>query len=376
MSTLAEAAVDQAMRQDKPAGNRLFSLDVFRGATIAAMIVVNNQSSEEAYRPLRHAAWNGWTPTDLIFPFFLFIVGVSLVFSFQARLHRRDSRRTLILHTLRRSGLLFLIGLALNGMASLQPSTWRIPGMLQRIAIVYCIAAIIALYTGTRTRAVLIVVLTFGYWVLMRYVPVPGHGVPNVDIPLLHPDFNLAAWLDRKLMLGHMWQKTRDPEGLLSTLPSIATALCGVLTGQWLQSRRTPQQKVAGMVVVGVAGLVAGEIWGHWFPINKNLWTSSYVFFTAGAALICLAACIWINDIKLHRGGWTKPFLIFGTNAITAYVLSQLIGGLFGWDRLCNFPSLAEHSAAAASLLHSLVILGLAFLPVCWMYRKKIFVKI
>lgn len=375
MSTLAEAAVDQVM-QDKPVRARLFSLDVFRGATIAAMIVVNNQSSEEAYRPLRHAEWNGWTPTDLIFPFFLFIVGVSLVFSFQARLQLGDSRRALFLHTLRRSGLLFLIGLALNGMASLQPSTWRIPGVLQRIAIVYCIAAVITLYTGTRTRLALVAILTVGYWALMRYVPVPGHGVPGMDIPLLHPDYNLAAWLDRKLMLGHMWQKTRDPEGVLSTIPAIATALCGVLTGQWLQSKRAPEQKVVAMLAAGVAGLIAGEIWGYWFPINKNLWTSSYVFFTAGAALICLAACIWINDIKLHRGAWTKPFLIFGTNAITAYVLSELIGGWFGWGHLCNFSAVADHSAAVASLLHSLVVLGLAFLPVWWMYHKKIFVKI
>ena len=181
----------------------------------------------------------------------------------------------------------------------------------------------------------------------MRFVPVPGHGVPAVDIPLLHPDFNLAAYLDRKLMLGHMWEKTRDPEGVLSTIPAIATALCGVLTGEWLQTKRAPERKVVGMLVVGVAGVIAGEIWNHWFPINKNLWTSSYVLFTAGGALICLAACCWITDIELHRGRWSKPFLILGTNAITAYVLSQLIGGWFGWDRLCSpssgWPMILRH---------------------------------
>jgi predicted acyltransferase len=375
MGTAAETVVDR-VEQTSPAKNRLFSLDLFRGITMAAMIVVNNQSSEQAYWPLRHAEWNGWTPTDLIFPFFLFIVGVSLVFSFQGRLHRGESRRTLILHTIRRSAVLFLIGLLLNGMASLQPSTWRIPGVLQRIAIAYCIASVITLYSGTRARVVWIAVLTVGYWAIMRFVPVPGHGVPSVDVPLLHPDFNLAAYLDRKLMLGHMWEKTRDPEGLLSTIPAVATALCGVLTGEWLQTKRTPVKKVVGLFVAGVLGVIAGDVWGHWFPINKNLWTSSYVLFTAGGALICLALCCWVTDIKLHRGWWTKPFLILGTNAITAYILSQLIGGWFGWDHLFAFKHLAISSPALGSLFHSVLILCLCFLPIWWMYSRKIFLKV
>ncbi len=221
-----------------------------------------------------------------------------------------------------------------------------------------------------------IAALTVGYWIIMRFLPVPGHGMPSVDIPILHPDFNLAAYLDRKLMLGHMWEKTRDPEGVLSTIPAIASALCGVLTGEWLQTKHAPERKVRGMLVVGLAGVIAGEIWGYWFPINKNLWTSSYVLFTAGGALICLAICCWITDIKLHRGAWSKPFMILGTNAITAYVLSQLIGGWFGWDHLFAFQRLASHSPALGSLLHSLLVLAFCFLPVWWMYRKKIFLKV
>jgi predicted acyltransferase len=374
MSTVVAAAGDRA-RQEYQAPSRLLSLDVFRGATMAAMIVVNNQDSNQAYWPLRHADWNGCTPTDLIFPFFLFIVGVSLVLSFQARLQRGGSRRSLVLHAVRRSVLLFLIGLALNGMASLQPATWRIPGVLQRIAIVYCISAVITLYSGTRTRIALIAILTVGYWAIMRFIPVPGHGVPGVDIPILHPDYNLAAYLDRKLMLGHLWEKTRDPEGILSTIPSIATALCGVLAGEWLQSSGTEHRKFNGMLAFGVAGVIAGNIWNRWFPINKNLWTSSYVLFTAGSALICLAAIYWVSDIEQHRGRWTTPFLILGTNAITAYVLSQLIGGWLGWRGLCSFHRLAATSPALASLLHSFVVLGSAFVPVWWMYRRKIFLK-
>ena len=375
MSTVAAAVGDRA-GQASQAPSRLFSLDVFRGATMAAMIVVNNQDSSQAYWPLRHAAWNGCTPTDLIFPFFLFIVGVSLVLSFQMRLQRGESRRSLVLHALRRSVLLFLIGLALNGMASLQPATWRIPGVLQRIAIVYGVAAVITLYAGTRTRIALIAVCTLGYWAIMRYVPVPGHGVPGVDIPILHPDYNLAAYLDRKLMLGHLWEKTRDPEGILSTIPAIATALCGVLCGEWLQSAGTKLRKFNGMLAFGVAGVIAGNIWNRWFPINKNLWTSSYVLFTAGSAFICLAAIYWIGDIEQHRGRWAKPFLILGSNAITAYVLSQLIGGWLGWGGLCSFHRVADASPALASLLHSLVVLGLSFMPVWWMYRREIFLKV
>jgi predicted acyltransferase len=343
---------------------------------MAAMIVVNNQDSERAFWPLRHAAWNGCTPTDLIFPFFLFIVGVSLVLSFHVRLQQGQARRALILHALRRSVLLFIIGLALNGMASLQPATWRIPGVLQRIAVVYAVSAAVSLYSATRTRVLLIAALTVGYWAIMRYVPVPGHGIPGVDIPLLHPYYNLAAYLDRKLMLGHLWERTRDPEGILSTLPAIATALCGVLAGEWLLSGGTKQRKLYGMLAFGVAGVIAGDIWNHWFPINKNLWTSSYVLFTAGSALICLAGLYWINDIEGHRGPWATPFLILGTNAITAYVLSQLIGGWLGWRGLCSFHRVAAGSPALASLLHSFVVLGLAFLPVGWMYRRKVFLKV
>jgi predicted acyltransferase len=373
----ATAADTAPVEQTSSAQSRLFSLDLFRGATIAAMIVVNNQSSEEAYRPLQHADWNGWTPTDLVFPFFLFIVGVSLVLSFHSRLKRGDSRRSLVLHTLRRSAILFAIGLALNGLAAVQFGTWRIPGVLQRIAIVYCAAALITLFSGKRARAACIAGLLLGYWILMRYVPVPGYGTPGVDIPLLHPDGNLAAHLDRKLMFGHLWEGTRDPEGILSTLPAIATALCGVLTGEWLSSQRAAKHKVMGMLGAGIAAAVTGELWGIWFPINKKLWTSSYVLFTAGCALICLAICYWATDLKRHRGAWTKPFFILGTNAIAAYVISELIGGGLNWAGVSFLQSLTRaESPALGSLLHSIIVLGLCFFPVWWLYRKGIYLKV
>jgi len=354
------------------------------------MILVNIPGNEEAaYWPLKHAEWNGWTPTDLIFPFFLFIVGVSLVFSLASRLKRGDSRTALIVHTFRRSAFIAAIGLALNAPLAIGLHILRIPGVLQRIALCYLVAAILFLYLGRRGRAIVFGALLLGYWILMRFVPVPGFGLPGRDIPLLHPDWNLAAYLDRRLLIGQLYEGTRDPEGLLSTLPAIATALLGVFTGEWLRSKNSPQKKAAWTLISGLAGLALGSFWGVWFPINKKLWTSSYVLFTGGFALVCLAVCYWANDIKLWRGAWTKPFVIFGANAITAYVLHivlavciyivpmQLDGRTLNWhDYLFQrfFSPLAGPSFA--SLLYSLVFVLVCFLPIWVMYRKRIFLKV
>ena len=373
-ATLPEARQTTLTR---PGQARLFSLDVFRGVTIAAMIVVNNQSSEAAYWPLRHAAWNGCTPTDLIFPFFLFIVGVSLVFSTQARLERGNSRRTLMVHALRRSAVLFVVGLALNGLGGLHLSSWRIPGVLQRIALAYCAATLITLFTKTPARIAWIASLLLGYWLLLRFVPVPGYGLPGRDIPLFHPDNNLAAYLDRRILSGHLWEGTRDPEGILSTLPAIATALCGVLAGERLRSHRPAAEKLSALLAWGVVGVLAGQLWGIWFPLNKKLWTSSYVLFTAGCAAIGLAACYWATDIRQHRGVWTRPFVILGTNAIAAYVISEVIGAWLSWRGYTFLHSLAWlDSPALISLLHSLAVLILCFIPVWLLCRRRIFLKV
>jgi predicted acyltransferase len=375
---------------------RLTSLDLFRGATIAAMILVNNPGNDHAYWPLEHAEWNGWTPTDLIFPFFLFIVGVSLVFSSESRLSRGDSRSLLLRHAFRRAVIIFAIGLALNWLVDLFLSRGvRIPGVLQRIGICYLAASILYLYARPRTRALIVAVLLIGYWILMRFVPVPGLGVPGRDIPFLHPDANLGAYLDRKFLI-HLWgsssrlyEITRDPEGFLSTLPAIATALLGVFTGEWLRSKRSPQNKALGMLVFGVVGLILGKTWGILFPINKKLWTSSYVLFTAGFALVCLALCYWVTDIKRWRGAWTRPFLVFGRNAITAYVIADLFAvTLDAFSKRVNgqmmnaqqlifqrfFASLG--SPSFSSLLFSLAFVLLCLLPIWLMDRKKIFLKI
>jgi predicted acyltransferase len=356
------------------------------------MILVNNPGNDHPYWPLEHAEWNGWTPTDLVFPFFLFIVGVSLVFSSESRLRRGDSRNVLLLHAFRRAVILFAIGLAMNySLVLIAPTAFpglRIPGVLQRIGVCYLAASILFLCTRPRTRAIVVAALLIGYWVLMRFVPVPGFGVPGRDIPFLHPDANLAAYLDRKF-LTTLWEKTRDPEGLLSTLPAIATALLGVFTGEWLRSKNSSQTKLVGMLAFGVVGLAVGRTWGIWFPINKKLWTSSYVLFTAGFALVCLALCYWATDIKRWRGALAKPFLIFGRNAIAAYIVAWFFAVLqfvINFRRNGQIESshdcIFQHffaplgSPSFASLLFSLVFVVLCLIPIWLMDRRKIFLKI
>jgi predicted acyltransferase len=377
-----------------PRADRLVSLDVFRGITIAGMILVNNNGDwDAAYWPLLHSKWNGWTPTDLVFPFFLFIVGVSMVLSISSRLARGDSRGKIMQHALVRGAILFALGVFLNGFPNrYNPHTLRIEGVLQRIAICYVISAVFVIYTGNRSRITAIVVCLVSYWIIMRYIPVPGYGVPTHDVPLLDPDGNLAAWLDRKLLMGHLYEGTRDPEGVLSTIPSVATSLLGVMTGEWLRSKASSLQKAAWMLVAGLAGLCAGEFFNIWFPINKKLWTSSFVLFTAGFALVFLALFYWLLDYRKSRGPWTMPPLVFGMNSIAAYVFSELLAIFLGIWRIHLpqdgytdlqaiiynniFTSRDSPPSANASLMFSL-----SFVLVCWLamwplYRKRIFLKI
>jgi predicted acyltransferase len=375
-----------------PASGRLLSLDVFRGATIAGMILVNNAGDEpESYWPLQHAEWNGWTPTDLIFPFFLFIAGASMAFSLRARLERGASRSELLKHLLWRGALIFGLGLFLNGFPNhYQLESWRVYGVLQRIAVCYVITAILALWTERRVQVAAAFACVLGYWLLMRFVPVPGLGVPTHDIPLLDPDLNLAAWLDRQLLPGHLYEVTRDPEGVLSTIPALATCLLGLLAGDWLRSARPARVKALGLAVSGVIALAAGQAFNLVFPINKKLWTSSYVLFTAGLALACLAACYWAVDVHGWRR-WATPFLVLGTNAIAAYVLAEIVAHWLGrveagvaadgtsvswqeWIYQRFFEGFG--SPANASLLYALVFLAFCWAAMWALYRRRIFLKI
>ncbi len=285
------------------------------------MILVNNPGTwRPVYAPLQHAEWNGCTPTDLIFPFFLFIVGVAITLSFGGQAAARDAKWPLLGKILRRTLIIFCLGLLLNGFPYFDWSEIRIPGVLQRIAACYLFASVVVLSMGVRGQAVTTFLLLAGYWIAMEFVPVPGHRAG-----LLRPGHNLAAYVDNWVMQGHLLHHHWDPEGILSTAPATATTLAGVLTGHWMRSARTPLGRLSGLFIAGNLCLVLGLIMDVWFPINKSLWSSAYVVFTAGMALNFLGMCYWLVDIRHYRR-WATPFVIYGTNAILAYMLSTLMG--------------------------------------------------
>ena len=385
---------------------RLESLDVFRGLTIAGMILVNDPGSDTFYWPLGHAdelmtahptGWypgkwwveaNGWTPTDLIFPFFLFIVGASMVLSFAARRARGDSRQSLIKHAARRSALILLIGYAIRILPYFNFVHMRYPGVLQRIAVVYLFASVITLWTSTRGRILWIAGLLAGYYAVTRFLPVPGcdHAAWFTQLQTQH--CTLAGFIDRKLMLGHLYRRDFDPEGLLSTFPAIATTLLGTLTGEFLRGVASLQHKLRGLALAGIAGVAAGYAWHPWFPISKPLWTSSYVLFTAGAACLLLALCWWLIEMRSWCA-WSRPFLWLGSNAILAYALSTFVAKLGSiikvpdgshatelqsWIYNHCFAPLAQPKNA--SLVFAICYVALWTLVAWGLYRKKIFVKV
>lgn len=293
------------------------------------MLLVNNPGSWGAiYPPLRHAPWHGWTPTDLIFPFFLFIVGITTHLSLASRRARGAGDRELVLQVLRRGGLIILLGLLLSAFPfwPLERITGiRIPGVLQRIGVVYILSALLTLKTTARTQLAVTVLVLVGYWLVSMLVPVPGTGAAVLE----PPEATLAAWVDRALLGGHLWSVSRtwDPEGVLSTLPAVATAMLGVFTGRWIASPRPIHERLSGLFATGAMVMVLGLIWNWVFPINKSLWTSSYVLFTGGMAAVALATTMWIVDV--HRvTWWTRPFVIFGINPILAFVGSGLMARL------------------------------------------------
>ena len=374
----------------QPAG-RLVSLDVVRGITIAFMILVNNGGSGlYSYHQLEHSPWNGWTLTDLVFPSFLFIAGISIVFSNESRLARGESKTTLRLHVLRRAVILFCLGLVVNGFPLFPLGTLRIYGVLQRIAVCFLLASLLYLWNSRLwVAATGVVVALLGYWILMRWAPIPGVGVPTHNVPLLDPDQNWVAFLDRKLLPGRLYERVRDPEGLLSDIPAMGTILLGVLTGIWLRLPRPSTVRAVGLLVASLCGLLLGSIWNVWFPINKKLWTSSYVLFAAGCTLLLLAICFYAVEIRKWSRGWTFPWLVFGSNAISAYVFSELLAGALYTIRMHDggrvidlqqfifrhwfFPLV---NPSFGSLLYAIAYVLVCFLPVLLLYRKKIFIKV
>jgi predicted acyltransferase len=365
---------------------RLISLDVFRGITIAGMILVNNPGSwSYLYKPLGHAKWHGWTPTDLIFPFFLFIVGVAMTFSFDRRLSRGDSKNTLFLHVLRRSVILFILGLILAGFPKFNLSTIRIPGVLQRIAVCYLFASIIVMHTTWKGRLFWAIFFIALYWNIVALIPAPeGYTAAVTGKEGLLHDF-----IDSKIVGSHVWRERPDPEGILSTMPAISTTLLGVLTGNWLHSARSHLEKTVGMFIMANVGVVLGIIMATWFPINKKIWTSSYVVFTAGMALHFLAMCYWLIEIKGYKK-WAYPFVVYGTNAITVFFASGIMARLLylvkvpgpDGDMMALKNYIYDNFYASwagplnGSLFFAISYIILWFLLLLPLYKNKIFIKI
>ena len=354
---------------------RLLSLDAFRGITIASMILVNDPGSwDAAYPQLRHSRWNGITFTDLVFPFFLFIAGVALTFSLARRMEGGAQRGALLLHSARRAGLIFFLGLVLNALPFSDLAHLRIPGVLQRIAICYFVAALIFLHSGIRGTVLWTAALLTVYWLLMTLVPVPGFG-PGV----LTKEGNFARYIDGMVLTGHMYRSTRmwDPEGIVSTLPAIGNALFGVLAGHWLRTEKAPAEKAAWLFTSGGLLCVAGAILKIWMPVNKSLWTTPYSMLTSGLAMLLLAGFYWIIDGQ-GWDRWARPLIIFGRNALTMYVLSELMAmclALFGWQD----PIYGAFASIAPPKIASLLF-ALSFVAVCYgvawvMYRRNLLLR-
>jgi predicted acyltransferase len=374
---------------------RLLSLDVLRGITIAFMIMVNNNGGAGSWHFMNHAEWNGLTPTDLVFPTFVFVVGTSIAFAFEARLARGATRAQLAWHTVKRAAILFLLGLVVNGSWTFELAHFRIYGVLQRIAICYLVVGLFYLWDRrVWTKVTALVVLLVGYWALLRLVPVPGAGVPGRDIPFMDQSQNLVSWLDRHIFPYHLYldypdHNVRDPEGLLSDLPAIATTLLGLLAGLWLRGRKAVPTKTLGLAAATVVCLASGYLWSVWFPLNKNMWTSSYVLVAAGWSLLVLTLAYWTVEQKGWRKGWTWPWLVFGSNAIVAYMFSELLPGTLGNIHFMTHGRRTDVTAYViahtfahipdpgwAAFAYSVTFTAICLVPVWILYRKKIFVKV
>ena len=387
---------------------RLLSLDVLRGATIATMILVNDPGDwDHIYPPLEHSKWNGCTPTDLVFPFFLFMSGVSVVFAMETRKANKEDHGKLIWHTFKRTVTLLIISYIIpflfiildhviagnfSIMSLLQE--WkvtllnlRIPGVLPRIAVVYFICTLLYLKTSAKTRVWLFVAALVVYYILMCFIPVPGVGYAN-----LNPETNLGAWVDRMVFgTQHLWNSSRtwDPEGLLGTIPAIGTGLFGIRVGSWLRNKdHDTSTKMAWMFIYGVGAIILAIIWDFFFPINKQLWTSTFVLYTGGLATIILAMLYWLIDVQDYKRA-TPFFVAFGMNSITAYILAGVVPALIGrvkvnlhghkidiFNYVYHTVFVPNFSPVNASLGGAILVVLIIWVIMWVLYKRNIIIKV
>jgi predicted acyltransferase len=356
---------------------RLVSLDAFRGATIALMVLVNTPGDgQHVYAPLQHAEWHGWTPTDVVFPSFLWIAGLSMTLSFPKRLLAGTTRADLLWQAARRAAILYLLGLALYGFPGYDLATIRLMGVLQRFAICGLAGAAIWLTTGVRGRVAWLVGLLAAYWALMAFVPVPGYGPGRLDV-----EGNLAHFVDRVVLGAHnyRWTKTWDPEGIVSTLPAIGTFILGMLAGEIVRRKEPLGSRLLTMAAIGVVLMGLGLMLDPWLPINKKLWTSSFALFMGGLDFVLLAGFAWLVDGL----GWTapvRPLVILGMNSIAIYMASEFIDVILwtlGW-RAPIYQALFAPLASPlnASLAYAVTYVGVMFVIAWGMYARGVFIRV
>lgn len=380
-STPAAAPEDRA---------RLYALDVFRGGAIAGVILINTVGTFPEFHPhLGHSAWEGLTVADVGFPFFLFIVGVTADFAMTKRRAAGATKGYLVRYALIRAAILFAIGLIGSAVPDLDMSALRIPGVLQRIAVTYFLGSMIALYTGTRGRMIAATALLIGYWAIMTVIPVPGTGTIGMHT-LDRPEATLAAWVDKTVLGGHIWSETVtwDPEGILSTIPAVATVLMGTMAGAWLRRREPIAGRAAGLMAIGTLTTVAGAVWSFAFPVIKGIWTSSFALISAGLAALILGACLWVIDMR-RVTWWTPPFIALGVNPLAIYIGSSLVDDLLEWAtvsaggsrvqaRNTIYEALLEswldprNASLAYGLLYLLIWVAVAW----WLYRRGIRIRV
>ena len=359
-----------------PQSDRLISLDIFRGITIAAMILVNFPGSwKDIYSPLEHAAWIGLTPTDFIFPFFIFIVGVSITLSFEKQVQKGLPKKQIAIKSILRAIKIFSVGLALRLLPTFDFSRFELPGVLQRISLVFLACAFLFLYTRWRTQLFIGLFILATYWLALILIPVPGVGAG-----VLEPGKNLANWMDGVVIPNALLNKKGyDSEGFLSTFPAVVTGISGLLAGKFLKQNKEKQITALQMIVVGLLLILVGNVSGIFFPVIKKIWTSSYVLVTSGWAFIVFALIYWIIDIKKWSFG-NKFWIIFGSNAIAVYVLADvfetlfLYSGLHDWamNSMQNMNIYIKTASLAWAFFSVMICFSAAFL----MYRKKIFIKL
>lgn len=360
---------------------RYLAVDVMRGLTLIGMIIVNDPGSwDHVFPALLHAEWNGLTPTDYVYPFFLFIVGVSIALAYQPKIEKGEEKKEMVSKIFVRALKIFGMGIFLWLFPTFDFNDIRWAGVLQRIALVFLPCALLFLYTDKKFQIRFAAFLLVGYWILMAYIPVPGIGFPDLSVP----EKNWAHYIDSILLPGKMWQKTWDPEGILSTFPAIVTGIFGLIAGHIILHQREIKQKLLSLFFMGFILIALGDFWQWFFPVNKNIWSSSYTCLMGGFATLSLAALIYVIDLK-GNDKWIFTARVFGTNAITAYVLSGILTVIFYNDAFIatglngQFMSLGTSVGLPlelSSFLYALIYVAIIFIPLYYLYKNRIFIKL